>query len=325
MYLPLVALMFIWLLVTVVGLVISGQNLIMIAIVAAIAFGFLSTFFPKYGYYGSLAAAYATILLISLHIYVSFLVPNVYLVLAVGGASLISLRLLHYFARTRMPISHNLTFMLVVIYMLTTLLIFYLEGTQPGTDMWVIGTAYSSILILYVIPLDFGFRQKEIIPIINIGDLDVYSKMADRLEARIKLTNKQELQEEAENEIEKIVSDLQNAVDAFLSGYYDGAIINSCNVREGLNRIFHNWLNVDDEVKFLEDEFEAQSEWRQNIAHSNVRNLLVSEATKKEKQEKKCKKMENHYIAVVKTNYQKALYSIRFALQAMDYLCQYQL
>ena len=43
------------------------------------------------------------------------------------------------------------------------------------------------------------------------GDLDVYSKMADRLESRVKLTNNKDLQQEAEEEIEKIVSNFKNA------------------------------------------------------------------------------------------------------------------
>lgn len=318
------ALMFILLLVTVVGLVISGQNLVMVTIVAAIVFGFLFTFLPKYGYYGSFAAAYATILLISLHFYNNFLTPEGSLLSAVVGTSLVLLYLLHYFTRTRISISNNITFFLVVIYMLTTLLLFYIEGSQPGTDIWVIGTTYGSILILYVIPMNWGFRQKEVISIVNIGDLDVYSKMADRLESRIKLTNNQKLQQEAEKEIEKIVSDFKNAVDSFVSGYYNGAIIYSYSVREGLNRIFHNWLTVDDKIKFLEFEFEAQREWRQNVAHSNVRNLLVSETKKEERQKKERKKLENCYIAFTKTNYQKAVVSMYFTVQAIDYLCQYQ-
>jgi len=208
--------------------------------------------------------------------------------------------------------------------MLTTLLLVYIEGTQPGTDILVIGTSYTSILILYVIPLDLGFRQKEIIRIININDLEVYSKIADRLESRIKLQNNKELRQEAEREIEKIVSDIKNSVDSFLLGHYNGAVIQSCNVREGLNRIFHNWLSVDNQIKFLEDEYGAQEDWRQNIAHSNVRHLLVSDAKKREKRKKERKKLENRYISVVMTDYQKALYSIRFGLQAIDYVCQWQ-
>ena len=251
MYRPVVALMFIALFIAVVGLLISGSNFVILIIVAVIAFGFLISFLPKYSYYGSFAGAYATVLLISLQLFVT----SPYLLSGVIAASLAFMFLLHYFTRSRQPMSNNLTLILVVAYMLTTLLSFYLAGTQPGKDVWVIGTAYISILSLYVIPLDIGYRQKELIQIINIDDLEVYSKMADRLESRLNLTNNQELKQDTKKEIEKIVSNFSLAVDSFLSGNYEGAIIHACNVREGLNRVFHNWLNVDDKIKFLEDEF----------------------------------------------------------------------
>jgi len=201
--------------------------------------------------------------------------------------------------------------------MITTLLAFYMEGTQAGTNSWVISISYVSIIILLLIPLNFGFRQSEIIRIVNISDLAVYSGIADQLKTRAIAESSQNFAGTLDSEIEKIVSEFRIAVDSFLDGYYEGSIINSYNVNEGLERILHHWMGKTKPL-LPKEEKEALDSWRQDTAHSNVRN--PTQPASEEKTRTNDKKLENHYVRMFQTDYEKALRSVDFAMQALSFV-----
>lgn len=66
-----------------------------------------------------------------------------------------------------------------------------MEGTEAGTDQWVIVTSFFSIGFLMLVPLNFSFRQQAVKGIINISDLNFYSKIADACMARAILMSHQ--------------------------------------------------------------------------------------------------------------------------------------
>jgi hypothetical protein len=322
-YYPSIALLFVLLFLMAANLIASGQHWFGVSIAVTMAIGFLLTFHPKYGYYGSLTMTCATVFFVSLHLSQTFFSQVAYaLPIVVGGAIGLPL-LLHYLTRTRIVLPNYITFFFVIAYVLTTLLAFYMEGASAGSNLWVILTSYSSIVFLLLVPLNFGFKQLEVSKIINIADLEVYSKIVEGLKASVRRQREQEL-EEADGEVEKIVSEFRVAVESFLYGYNEGSIIHSSNVKEGLDRIFYHWMKIDTKQKFLENEKEALDEWRQKIAHSNVKKPIDSLSKQKEKEKKEKKKLENRYIQEFKTAYHIALESIDFAMQVTLYVTNYE-
>jgi len=315
-YYPSIALLFVFLFIIAVNMIASGQHWFGVAVAVTMAIGFLFTFLPKYGYYGSLTMTYATLFFVSLHLSQTFFSQFALALPAIVGTAIGLPLLLHYLTRTKIVLPNYITFFLMIAYILTTLLAFYMEGTPAGSNLWVILTSYSSIVFLLLVPLNFGFKELEVSKIVNIADLEAYSKIVEGLKASVGRQRKQEL-EEANGEIEKIVSEFRVAVESFLYGYNEGSIIHSFNVKEGLDRIFYHWMKIDTKQKFLENEKEALDEWRQRIAHSNVKKPVDSASKQKEKEKKERKTLENHYIQEFKTAYQKALKSIDFAMQVI--------
>jgi hypothetical protein len=198
---------------------------------------------------------------------------------------------------------------------MTTLLAFYMEGTTPGTDQWVICTSFVSIIFLLLTPLNNSYRQHVLLGTIDLSDLEIYSKISDELETSTK-DRVADAQVEVEPEIEKIVSELASAIDSFLQGHYEASIIHSYNVREGLDRVVYEWVKTDSKTIFLKAEKDSLDEWRQKIAHSNVR--TPSHISKKTRSGQE--KDENLYFKDVKTDYQKALKSIEFVMKIIRYM-----
>lgn len=322
-YYPSIAFLFVLLFLIAADLIASGQHWFAVSIAVTMAIGFLFTFHPKYGYYGSLTMTYATLFFVSLHLSQTFFPQFAYALPAIVGAAIGLPLLLHYLTRTRIVLPNYIVFFFVIAYVLTTLLAFYMEGTSAGSNSWIILTSYSSIVFLLLVPLNFDFKQSEVSKIVNIADLEVYSKIVEGLKTSVRRQREQEL-EEADGEIEKIVSEFRVAVESFLYGYNEGSVIHSCNVKEGLDRIFYHWMKIDTKQKFLENEKEALDEWRQRIAHSNVKKPVDSVSKQKEKEKKEKKKLESRYIQEFKTAYQKALKSIDFAMQVILYVTNYE-
>ena len=317
-YHPLIVLLFLWLLLTVINLIRLGHNLFFVAIAAMIALGFVLTFLPRYAYFGSLSMSVATVFFISLHIFQTFFAAFLYAWIAVFLALVILVLSLHYLTRTRVVLAKYTVLFAAIAYFMTTLLAFYMEGTEPGTDQWLIFSSLFSIAFLLLVPLNFSFRQHTIRAIVDISDLGVYFKISEGLKKRAKSLSNIYL-EEIDPEIEKVVSELIGAVNSFLYGYYEGSIIHSYNVKEGLDRIFYDWMKMDRTLTFLEEEKEALEEWRRNIAHSNVRKPLAS-SKRREKKRKRQKKLENRYVRNFNTDYEKALNSIDFVMRATRYI-----
>jgi hypothetical protein len=321
-YYPLIALLFVWLFLVAANLIASGQHWFGVAIAVAMAIGFLFTFHARLGYYGSMMMTYAMIFFVSLHLFQTFFSQVDYMLPIIVLAAIGFPLLLHYITRTRIVLPNYITFFSVIAYVLTTLLAFYMEGTPAGSNSWVILTSYFSIVFLSLVPWNFCFKQLEIIRIINISDLEIYSKIVEGLKASVRKRRNQEL-EKVDGEIEKIVSEFKVAVESFLYGYNEGSIIHSYNVKEGLDRIFYSWMTIDTSQKFLENEKEALDDWRQMIAHSNVKKPVDSVSKQKESEKKQKKKLQNRYIQEYKTAHQKALKSIDFAMQAVLYVTQH--
>lgn len=166
--------------------------------------------------------------------------------------------------------------------MITTLLAFYVEGTEAGNDLWVITFSYFSVLFLLLLPLNYSFRQHSLLQIINIADLEIFSKIADDLKRKVERETKNE-SSKIEDEIEKIISELVTSVNSFLFGYYDGSIINSCNAKEGLDRIVKDWMKIEKNCSLEKKKEEALEFWRNNITHSNVRKPLSDSERKRKR------------------------------------------
>lgn len=317
-YHPLIAFLCLWLLLTAINLIRTGHHWFVVAIATTIAFGFLLTFLAKYSYHGSLIMSICTLFFISLYIFQAFFIRTLVALPIVFVVSVAFLLLLHYLTRTRIVLSHYTVFFFAIAYLMTTLLAFYVEGIEAGTDKWIIFTSFFSIAFLLLVPLNSSFRENVIGGIINIADLGIYSRIAEELKTSTKSRSENELTE-VDAEIEKIVSELISAVNSFLHGHYEGSVIYSYNVKEGLDRIFYHWMKIDSKLTFLEKEKEALDDWRQNIAHSNVSKPLTS-SKRSEKERKRKKKLENRYIKELKTDYEKALNSIDFVMQAIKYV-----
>ena len=207
---------------------------------------------------------------------------------------------------------------------MTTLFALYMGGTEAGTDPWVIFTSLFSVVFLLLVPMNYSFREHIMKRVVNLEKIEVYSKIADELKAKIK--NRSDIEPAIlDREIEKIVSELIGAVNAFLYGYCEGSIIHSYNVKEGLDRIFYDWMKIDRKLTFLMVEKEALDDWRQDIAHSNVSKPLTSASKRRDKKRKREKKLKNRYIRNVKTDYEKALNSIAFVMQEISYIKRFEL
>jgi len=149
--------------------------------------------------------------------------------------------------------------------------------------------------------------------------LEVYSKIADKLKNKVERVTSHEALD-FENEIEKIISDLVTSVNSFLFGYYTGSIVNSCNVKEGLDRIVYEWMKTEKQISYLEKEKEeALDYWRNNITHSNVR-IPLSDSKRRKKEKKKKKKSTNKFIKENKTEFKKAIISIEFIFNAINHI-----
>jgi len=192
-----------------------------------------------------------------------------------------------------------------------------MEGTEAGTDLWLILISHFSVIFLLLLPLNHSFRQDTILKIINIADFEIYSRIADKLKTKVESETSHEALK-IENEIEKIISELVTSVDSFLFGYYVGSIVHSCNVKEGLDRIVDYWMDTDKQISHLEKEKEeALEQWRNNITHSNVR-IPLSESKRRKKEKKKKKKSGNKFIKENKTDFKKALASIDFTFNFIN-------
>jgi hypothetical protein len=317
-YHPLVLFSFLWLFLTAFNLIRTGQHWFVVAIATTIVFGFLLTFFVRFSYYGSLLMSLATIFFVSLQIFLTYFVQSPYafpIIVTVLGTSIL---LVHFLTRTRIVLFHGMIFFFVTAYIMTALLAFYMEGTEAGADQWTIFTSLFSIGFLLLVPLNFSFRQHIVGEVIDIADFDIYSKIAQQLRVSVK-SRADNRASEIDDEIDKIVSELTSAVNSFIQGYCEGSIIHSCNIIEGLDRIFYSWMKMDEKHKFLKEEKEALSYWRENIAHSNVRKLLAPPKRRK-KEKKKRKKLENRYIKSLRNEHEKALNSIAFVMQAISYM-----
>ena len=316
--------LFLWLIFAASDLVTKGVSLFSLSIAVMIVAGFLLTFSPKYSYYGSLLAAIEIVFLFSMYITQVYLEVGFFFQCLVSfTVSVSSVLSLHLITKNRalLPQFINSTFFLTLAYIFTTLYAIYMEGTTAETSPWIVFSSFMLVILALIIPVNFGFRQFKIRQIIDISDFNVYHKTAENL--MTVLGSRSYSRKKLDSEIGKIVSELKSAVNSFLCEYYEGSIIHSYNVNEGLGRLVKNWLNTEDSqrgqkiLQSLDDESKALDDWRQDIAHSNV---IRPDRKKKVRKEKK--KLENPYIGKFKKDYERALMSINFAVKTIDHLCE---
>jgi hypothetical protein len=290
----------VWLFYTIIGLAERGSNLFVLSIAVVIATGFLLTIFPRCSHIGSIIMSIMIVLLMLMYVINIYMdLPLVFLFLLSFAISCCSVLPLHIVSRTRSVFpSFGRVFFPIIAYIFTTLFLFYVEGTMAGTNPWLIFSSLISVVIMVLIPLNITFREGRLIKLIDISDVDLYYKISEDLKKTFK--------NQFSSEIEKVVSELKNAVYSFIYESFEVSIINCHNVLEGLNRIL-KWTKKGEISNFLNKEkIESLKQWRQDIAHSNV-----SKSTKNNEDEEtpnNCSK------------YQKAFNSIGFVIELLNRL-----
>ena len=289
----------VWLFYAVIGLVGRGANIFVLTIAVIIAIGFVLNLLPRYSYIGSIAMSVMIVLLMTMYVLNIYLeLPFIHLYLF-GSASSCGLVLpLHFATRKRNVFPPFVrSFFPFFAYIFTTLFLFYVEGTIAGTDPWLIFGSLLSVVFMVLVPLNVSFRENVIIQLIDISDVDLYYKMTEDLKKTFK--------NQFSFEIEKVVSELKNAVHAFLYESFEVSIISCHNVLEGISRILM-WAKKGKASDFINNEkIKSLKNWRQDIAHSNV-----SKSTNSNKKDEK--KPRNG------GNYQKALKSIGFVIEVLN-------
>jgi hypothetical protein len=298
----------------------EGQNPYFVLIAGTIGFGFLLMIHPKYSYFGATLMSITIVFLIALYTLQIYLrMAFLYNVLASFSISTILVLGLHFMTRTRTVLPQSIALLSVSAYVIMTLFAFYVEGTSAGANPWIIFGSFLLILLQVLVPLNFSFRQNAVESIIDISDFEVYPKIAKEFEDILK--NRSDIEgDKIDSDVAKIISELKHSINSFLYENYEGSIIHSYNVREGLDRVFYDWMKMDRTMIFLSEEKEALSFWRQNVAHSNVSKPYASASRRRDEKRKRVNTLENRYIKKSKTDFGKALSSISFTMEAITYI-----
>lgn len=289
----------VWLVYTVIGLAGTGSNLFVLTVAIIIAIGFLLNLSPRYSYIGSIPIAILLVFLMTIYVLNIYLELQFIYMFLLGFAFSCGLVLPLHFATRERNVFPSLarSFFPVFAYVFTTLFLFYVEGTVAGRDPWLIFVSLLSVVFMVLVPLNVSYRENVVGQLIEIWDVDLYYNITEDLKKTFK--------NQFSSEIEKVVSELKNAVFSFIYESFEVSIINCHNVLEGINRIL-DWTEKGKASDYINREkIESLEHWRQDVAHSNV--------SKSKKKNKKYEKKPRN-----SSNYRKAFRSIGFVVEILN-------
>jgi len=249
-----------------IDLYLKGIDYYSFSVFFFIIVGFILSISPnKYSHLGSFLMAFSTLHLMFLSLLAVFstlhFAIQIAISIALAGFSLIVLHVLTI-KRKLMPSKFESLFFGVLAYIITTLfLLAAFGGVDLESNLFLFSVTTMFIVFSFLVVINRSFREKEILRIIDISDLNVYYKLSEHLKQTFV---------DCDKKTEIIASDFRSSIDSFIAGDFKKAIEYSYICLEGVKRLLE-WKKsiILTKTQYSKDYIQVR-EWRNKLAHSSV-------------------------------------------------------